>query len=118
MSQESYEAYLDNGYEMINKEKEKEKMESWYIVYKFDYSDTDSDVIEFDGEPDDKIPNKQMLAGVITLELALKAPLALTGTPTAPTAAAGTNTTQIATTAQVHSAITADASECYVSIVR
>lgn len=42
--------------------------------------------------------------------LALKAPLespALTGTPTAPTAAAGTNTTQIATTAFVTSANTA-----------
>ena len=39
-----------------------------------------------------------------------KAPLAspaLTGTPTAPTAAAGTNTTQIATTAFVTSAISA-----------
>jgi hypothetical protein len=33
---------------------------------------------------------------------------ALTGTPTAPTATAGTNTTQIATTAMVHSAITND----------
>ncbi|MFH1796258.1 MAG: hypothetical protein ABIF45_17350 [Pseudomonadota bacterium] len=42
--------------------------------------------------------------------LALKAPLAspaLTGTPTAPTAAAGTNTTQIATTAHVKAAIDA-----------
>ena len=42
--------------------------------------------------------------------LALKAPLAspaLTGTPTAPTAAAGTNTTQLATTAFVTSANTA-----------
>ena len=40
--------------------------------------------------------------------LALKAPLAspaLTGTPTAPTAAAGTNTTQLATTAFVQRAI-------------
>jgi len=43
-------------------------------------------------------------------QIALKAPLAspaLTGTPTAPTAAAGTNTTQIATTAFVTAAITA-----------
>lgn len=41
-------------------------------------------------------------------QLALKAPLAspsLTGTPTAPTATAGTNTTQIATTAFVNTAI-------------
>lgn len=43
-------------------------------------------------------------ATTITNALALKAPLAspaLTGTPTAPTAAAGTNTTQLATTAHV-----------------
>ncbi|NEG94157.1 hypothetical protein GO456_18030, partial [Leclercia adecarboxylata] len=42
--------------------------------------------------------------------LALKAPLAspaLTGTPTGPTAAAGTNTTQLSTTAFVQAAITA-----------
>lgn len=42
-------------------------------------------------------------------QIATKAPLAspaLTGTPTAPTAAAGTNTTQIATTAFVTSALT------------
>lgn len=45
-----------------------------------------------------------------TLVLATKAPLespALTGTPTAPTAAAGTNNTQIATTAFVAAAISA-----------
>lgn len=44
----------------------------------------------------------------ISTLLALKAPLAspnLTGTPTAPTAAAGTNTTQIATTAFVKDAV-------------
>lgn len=43
----------------------------------------------------------------LTSDLALKAPLAspaLTGTPTAPTAAPGTNTTQIATTAFVQAA--------------
>jgi len=46
-------------------------------------------------------------ATTITNALALKAPLAspdLTGTPTAPTATAGTNTTQIATTAFVKTA--------------
>ena len=46
----------------------------------------------------------------ITSALALKAPLAspaLTGTPTAPTAASGTNSTQIATTAFVQTAISA-----------
>lgn len=45
----------------------------------------------------------------LTTDLAAKAPLAspdLTGTPTAPTANSGTNTTQIATTAFVQSAIT------------
>ena len=44
----------------------------------------------------------------LTTALALKAPLAspaLTGTPTAPTAAGGTNTTQVATTAFVTSAV-------------
>ena len=44
----------------------------------------------------------------LTTDLAAKAPLnspQLTGTPTAPTAAAGTNTTQIATTAFVHDAV-------------
>lgn len=44
----------------------------------------------------------------LTTDLAAKAPLNspnLTGTPTAPTAAAGTNTTQIATTAFVHDAV-------------
>ena len=44
----------------------------------------------------------------LTSDLALKAPLdspALTGTPTAPTATAGTNTTQVATTAFVTGAV-------------
>lgn len=56
-------------------------------------------------------------ATTITSALAAKAPLAspaLTGTPTAPTATGGTNTTQIATTAFVQAAIpaaTPDASE-------
>lgn len=48
----------------------------------------------------------------LTSDLALKAPLAspaFTGTPTAPTATGGTNTTQVATTAFVGSAITAAA---------
>ena len=46
----------------------------------------------------------------LTTDLALKAPLAspaLTGTPTAPTATAGTNTTQIATTEFVKTAVSA-----------
>ena len=45
----------------------------------------------------------------LTTDLSAKAPLAspdLTGTPTAPTAASGTNTTQIATTSFVQSALT------------
>jgi hypothetical protein len=47
---------------------------------------------------------------VIQAAIDLKAPLAspsLTGTPTAPTASAGTNTTQVATTAFVQGAVTA-----------
>lgn len=58
----------------------------------------------------------------ITNALALKAPLAspaLTGTPAAPTAALGTNTTQVATTAFVKAEISAipNASETVVGIV-
>ena len=52
------------------------------------------------------IPESQVVN--LTTDLATKAPLAspdLTGTPTAPTAAAGTNTTQIATTAFVAAAV-------------
>lgn len=48
------------------------------------------------------------VADTLTTALAAKAPLAspaLTGTPTAPTATAGTNTTQLATTAFVHDAV-------------
>lgn len=51
-------------------------------------------------------------AATITAALALKAPLAspsLTGTPLAPTATGGTNTTQIATTAFVTAAVSAGA---------
>ena len=51
---------------------------------------------------------KLVTSGGVYSALALKAPLAspaLTGTPTAPTAADGTNTTQIATTAFVNTAI-------------
>tara|TARA_B100001939_G_scaffold28848_1_gene22894 strand:+ start:239 stop:3022 length:2784 start_codon:yes stop_codon:yes gene_type:complete len=47
-------------------------------------------------------------ATTVTTSLGLKAPLAspaLTGTPTAPTASSGTNTTQLATTAFVQSAV-------------
>lgn len=29
----------------------KDKIEKWYIVYDFGYSDTDSAVIEFEGKP-------------------------------------------------------------------
>jgi hypothetical protein len=50
------------------------------------------------------------LGGTVVATLALKAPLAsptLTGTPAAPTAAVGTNTTQLATTAFVRAEIAA-----------
>jgi hypothetical protein len=46
-------------------------------------------------------------SGVVLTSLAPKASPALTGTPTAPTATAGTNNTQIATTAFVDTALTA-----------
>lgn len=55
----------------------------------------------------DNLPESR-ITGLVT-DLALKAPLAspaLTGTPTAPTAAPGTNTTQIASTAFVAAAVT------------
>ena len=56
--------------------------------------------------------------GVVTqADLDLKAPLAspaLTGTPTAPTAAASTNTTQLATTAFVQAELSGYASEAYI----
>ena len=53
--------------------------------------------------------NLKAVAADVTTALALKATIAspsLTGTPLAPTAAAGTNTTQIATTEYVNTAIT------------
>ncbi len=52
--------------------------------------------------------NDANFAATMTSALAAKAPLAsptLTGTPTAPTASAGTSSTQIATTAFVHGAV-------------
>ncbi len=52
----------------------------------------------------DALGDDPNFAATVTSQLALKAPLAspgLTGTPTAPTAAANTNTTQLATTAFV-----------------
>lgn len=56
----------------------------------------------------DALADDADFATTVTNALALKAPLAspaLTGTPTAPTAAPGTNTTQVATTAFVEAAI-------------
>jgi hypothetical protein len=56
----------------------------------------------------DAIGDDANYAATVTTALALKAPLAspaLTGTPTAPTAADGTNTTQVATTAFVTAAV-------------
>ncbi|MGC3892331.1 phage tail protein [Pseudomonas urmiensis] len=49
---------------------------------------------------------KAQIDQLLTMKASLASP-ALTGTPTAPTASAGTNTTQLATTAFVRSAITA-----------
>ena len=60
-------------------------------------------------------------AKAATFNPAIYAPLAspaLTGTPTAPTASGATNTTQLATTAQVHSAITADVGVANSAVVK
>lgn len=56
------------------------------------------------------LPDMTSVGTDIKNKLALKAPLAspaLTGTPTAPTAAADTKTTQLATTAFVYAALSA-----------
>lgn len=82
----------------------------------FDPSKTLATLTEQNGYIDATFQNIQIAesqvtgasGGWITDGLAAKAPLAspaLTGTPTAPTAAAGTNTTQIATTAFVTNAV-------------
>lgn len=54
---------------------------------------------------DDQYPSAKAVYDALTTKANLNSP-ALTGTPTAPTAAAGTNTTQIATTAFVQNAFT------------
>jgi hypothetical protein len=70
-------------------------------------------IINIDGSsPGQTAGNWAIISGVASVDtkLALKAPLAsptFTGTPAAPTAAAGTNTTQLATTAFVQSKIDA-----------
>lgn len=64
------------------------------------------------------INNDAQFAKTVNNALALKAPLAsptLTGTPTAPTAASGTNTTQLATTAFVQTAVSPLATTAYVN---
>ena len=64
------------------------------------------------------INNDTQFAITVNNALALKAPLAsptLTGTPTAPTAASGTNTTQLATTAFVQTAVSPLATTEYVN---
>jgi hypothetical protein len=61
-----------------------------------------------DGDISSSAAIAQSKVSGLTTDLGLKAPLespALTGTPTAPTAAAGTNTTQVATTAFVGTAV-------------
>lgn len=66
------------------------------------------DVLDTLGELAAALGNDANFATTVANSLALKAPLAspaLTGTPTAPTAAAGTSTTQLSTTAFVQAAI-------------
>jgi hypothetical protein len=61
------------------------------------------------------------VTSAIQTQLNAKAPLAspaLTGTPTAPTASAGTNTTQLATTAYVNAEISADVGVANSSLVK
>lgn len=64
-------------------------------------SSVDSDIALFSGTTGKLIKD----SGVLLSSLAPKASPALTGTPTAPTATFGTNTTQVATTAFVEGAI-------------
>ena len=69
----------------------------------YDLANGKQDPITVDASPTEDSTNPVQSGGVYDA-LALKAPLAspaLSGTPTAPTASAGTNTTQIATTAFV-----------------
>ena len=63
--------------------------------------------LTFDSTPTESSTHPVTSGGVYTA-LSSKAPLAspaLSGTPTAPTASAGTNTTQLATTAFVNTAV-------------
>lgn len=64
-------------------------------------SSVDNRVVTFDGTTGKLIKD----SGILITSLALLASPAFTGTPTAPTAAAGTSTTQLATTAFVTGAI-------------
>lgn len=67
---------------------------------------------QLDGKANTSHTHAQSDITNLTTDLAAKAPLAspaLTGTPTAPTATAGTDTTQIATTAFVQAAVQASA---------
>ena len=68
--------------------------------------------LTFDSTPTASSGNPVTSGGVYTA-MSSKAPLAspaLSGTPTAPTASAGTNTTQLATTAFVHTAVSSSSS--------
>ena len=67
-------------------------------------AEMDQNFINLDLEIDNAVTT---LTGAINARAPLASP-ALTGTPTAPTASAGTNTTQVATTAFVNTAIVAN----------
>jgi hypothetical protein len=69
------------------------------------YNDTGTFSTTLSAQP---TANRNITIPDISGTLALVDSQAFTGTPTAPTATAGTNNTQLATTAMVHSAITND----------
>lgn len=69
-------------------------------------SSTGSDLVVFADVSDSNTPKKETKDNFLSAYAPLASP-ALTGTPTAPTAGAGTNTTQIATTAFVTAAVQA-----------
>ena len=87
------------------------KLVSFLGIAKFRQSDKDRVVIN---DPQQSSPLMVDPTGAGTLyPIVLSNSPAFTGTPTAPTASAGTNTTQLATTAFVHSTVHKQATQIY-----